>query len=71
MAPFIVLAIVPATRAARETAIKVHTFGDTPSELNGMETFDTLSDKVADNEVESLGDSKVEVNTKALDLPNG
>lgn len=67
MAPFIVLAIVPATRAARETAIKVHTFGDTLSELNGMETFDTLSDKVAENEVES----KVEVNTKALDLPNG
>lgn len=67
MAPFIALAIVPATRAARETAIKVHTFGDTLSELNGMETFDTLSDKVAENEVES----KVEVNTKALDLPNG
>ena len=53
--------------AARETEVKVHTLGNTVSELNGIETLDTLSDTVADNEVKSLGDKQVKVNAKALD----
>lgn len=32
-----------------------------------MQTFDTLSDTVAENEVDSLGDTQIEVNAKALD----
>ena len=32
-----------------------------------METLDTSNGKVAENEVESLGDTQVEVNAKALD----
>ena len=47
---------VLARLAARETEVKVHTLGNTVSELNGIETLDTLSDTVADNEVKSLGD---------------
>lgn len=54
------------TLAPRETEVKVHTFGDTLSELKGMETFHTLSETVAKIEVESFGDTQVEVNGKAL-----
>ena len=37
------------------------------SELKGIETFNTLCDTVAGNEVQSLGDPQVEVNAKAPD----
>ena len=47
----------------REKKVKVHTL----SELKGMEMLDTFNDKIAGNEVESLGDTQVEVNAKALD----
>ena len=57
------------TLAATETDIKVHTLGDTLSELNGMETFHTLSYTVAENEVKSLCNTQVEVDTKAVDYP--
>jgi len=43
--------------ADRETEVKVHTLGDTLSELKGVETLHTLKDTVAKNEVESLGDT--------------
>ena len=55
------------TLAARETEVKVHILGNTVSELKGIETLDTLSDTVADNEVKSLGGKQVKVNAKALD----
>ena len=55
------------TLAARETEVKAHTPVNTVSDLKGIETLDTLSDTVAENEVESLGDKEVEVNAKALD----
>ena len=55
------------TLAAGETDVKVHTLGNTVYELKGIETLDTLSDTVAENAVESLGDKQVEVNVKALD----
>ena len=59
------------TLAARETEVKAHTPVNTVSDLKGIETLDTLSDTVAENEVESLGDKEVEVNAKALDYLNG
>ena len=37
--------------AAREKEIKVQTLCDTLSEQKGMETLDTSSDKVAENEI--------------------
>ena len=37
------------------------------SELKGIETFNTLCDTVAGKEVQSLGDTQVEVNAKAPD----
>ena len=37
------------------------------SELKGIETLDTLSDTVAENEVESLGNKQVKVNAEASD----
>ena len=55
------------TLAAKETEVKIHTRGDTLSKLKNIETFDTLSHPVAENEVESLGDTQIEVNAKALD----
>ena len=55
------------TLVARETEVKVHTLGNTVSDLTGIETLDTLSDTVAENEVESLGNKQVKVNAKALD----
>ena len=55
------------TLAARETEVKVHTLGNTVSELKGIETLNTLSDTVAENEVESLGNKQVKVNANALD----
>ena len=55
------------TLAAREREVKVHTLGNTVSELKGIETLDTLSYTVAENEVESLGNKQVKVNAKALD----
>ena len=53
--------------AARKTEVKVHTLVNTVSELRGIETLDTLSDTVAENEVESLGDKQVEIKAKALE----
>ena len=55
------------TLAARETEVKVHILGNTVYELKSIETLDTLSDTVAENEIESLGNKQVKVNTKALD----
>jgi len=55
------------TLTDRETEVKVHTFGETLSELKGRETIHILSDTVGENEVESFGDTQVKVNTKALD----
>ena len=55
------------TLAARETDVKVHTLGNTVYELKSIETLDTLSDTVAENEIESLGIKQVKVNAKALD----
>ena len=55
------------TLVATETEVKVHTLGNTVSDLTGIETLDTLSDTVAENEVESLGNKQVKVNAKALD----
>ena len=55
------------TLAAREREVKVHTLGNTVSELKGIETLDTLSDTVAENEVESLGNKQVKVNAEASD----
>ena len=55
------------TLAARETDVKVHTLGNTVYELKSIETLDTLSDTVAENEIESLGNKQVKVNAKALD----
>ena len=37
------------------------------SELKGIETLNTFSDTVAENEVESLGNKPVKVNANALD----
>ena len=59
------------TLAARETQVKVHTFENTVSELKGIETLHLLSDTVAENEVDLLGDKKVDVNAKALDYQMG
>ena len=42
------------TIAARETEVKVHTFGNTLSKLKGMETLHTLKNTVAENEIQSL-----------------
>ena len=42
------------TLVARETEVKVHTLGNTVSDLTGIETLDTLSDTVAENEVNRL-----------------
>ena len=55
------------TLAARETDVKVHTLGNTVYGLKSIETLDTLSDTVAENEIESLGIKQVKVNAKALD----
>ena len=55
------------TLAARETDVKVHTLGNTAYELKSIETLDTLSDTVAENEIESLGIKQVKVNAEALD----
>ena len=55
------------TLAAREREVKVHTLGNTVSELKGIETLNTFSDTVAENEVESLGNKPVKVNANALD----
>ena len=55
------------TLAARETDVKVHTLGNTVYGLKSIETLDTLSDTVAENEIESLGNKQVKVNAKALD----
>ena len=55
------------TLAARETEVKVHILGSTVYELKSIETLDTLSDTVAENEIESLGNKQVKVNAKALD----
>ena len=55
------------TLAARETEVKVHILGNTVYELKSIETLDTLSDTVAENEIESLGNKQVKVNAKALD----
>ena len=55
------------TLASRETEVKVHTLGNTVSELKGIKTLDTLSYTVAENEVESLANKQVKVNAKALD----
>ena len=55
------------TLAARETEVKVHILGNTVYELKSIETLDTLSDTVAENEIESLGIKQVKVNAKALD----
>ena len=57
--------------AARETEVKVHTLGNTVSELKGIKTLDTFRDTVAKEEVESLGDKQVKVNAKALDYQMG
>ena len=54
------------TLAARETEVKVHTLENAVSEQKGIETLNTLSDAVAENEVELLADKQVEVNAKAL-----
>ena len=54
------------TPADRKSEVEVHSFGDTLSELKGMETLHTLSVTVAENKVELLGDTQLEVNTKAL-----
>ena len=54
------------TLAARETDVKVHTLGNTVYGLKSIETLDTLSDTVAENEIESLGIKQVKVNAKAL-----
>ena len=59
--------VVLDTLAARETDVKVHTLGNTAYELKSIETLDTLSDTVAENEIESLGIKQVKVNAKALD----
>ena len=42
------------TLAARETEVKVHTLGDTLVRAKGNRMLNTLSDTVADKEVESL-----------------
>ena len=42
------------TLAARETEVKVHTFGNTLSEPKGMETLQILNNTVAENEIQSL-----------------
>ena len=55
------------TLAARETEVKVHILGNTVYELKSIETLDTLSDTVAENEIESLGNKQIKVNAKALD----
>ena len=55
------------TLAARETDVKVHTLGNTVYGHKSIETLDTLSDTVAENEIESLGIKQVKVNAKALD----
>ena len=55
------------TLAARETEVMIHTLRNTVSELKGIETLDTLSDTVAENEVESLGNKQVKVNAEASD----
>ena len=55
------------TLAARETEVRVHILGNTVYELKSIETLDTLSDTVAENEIESLGNKQVKVNAKALD----
>ena len=55
------------TLAARETDVKVHTLGNTVYGLKSIETLDTLSDTVAENEIESLGIKQVKVNAKAVD----
>ena len=55
------------TLVAREREVKVHTLGNTVSELKGIETLNTFSDTVAENEVESLGNKQVKVNANALD----
>ena len=57
--------------AAREREVKVHTLGNTVSELKGIKTLDTFRDTVAKEEVESLGDKQVKVNAKALDYQMG
>ena len=57
---------VLATLVAKETEVKDHTLGYTLSELKGMKMLETLSDKVALNVFESLGDTEVKVNTKTL-----
>ena len=57
--------------AAREAEVKVHTLGNTVSELKGIKTLDTFRDTVAKEEVESLGDKQVKVNAKALDYQMG
>ena len=54
------------TLAARETEVKVHILGNTVYGLKSIETLDTLSDTVAENEIESLGIKQVKVNAKAL-----
>ena len=52
--------------ADRKSEVGVHSLGDTLSELKGMQTLHTLSVTVAEDEVELLGDTQLEVNTKAL-----
>lgn len=55
------------TLAAREKEVEVHTLGDRVSEIRGIKMLDTLSDRVAVNKVESLGETQVKVIVNALD----
>ena len=52
----------PGKQKFRSTHLATHL-----SELKGIETFNTLCDTVAGKEVQSLGDTQVEVNAKAPD----
>ena len=57
------------TLAGRLQVVEEDKVGNTPAKLEwkAVQTFDTLSDTVAENEVDSLGDTQMEVNGKALD----
>ena len=45
----------------------VETLSDKVFEVKGMETLHTLKDTVPENEIQSLGDTQLEGNAKALD----
>ena len=44
----------------------IETLSDTVGGLKSMETLHTLKDTVAENEIQSLGDTQLEENLKAL-----